>query len=90
MDVGGINQESPLFQAFVVPSIYVENKNVNKTNDSIVRILRLMIIYFQRIYTRLAKKKNHRPILKTTTLKTINQSVMQMKHQNFAISNLFI
>ncbi|XP_055311841.1 sodium channel protein para-like [Sitodiplosis mosellana] len=35
MDVGGTDQESSLFQAFVVPSVNVENKNVNKTNDPI-------------------------------------------------------
>lgn len=37
MDVG-TDQESSLFQAFIVPSVGIENKNVNKTNDPIVRI----------------------------------------------------
>ncbi|XP_031630611.1 sodium channel protein para-like [Contarinia nasturtii] len=35
MDVGGTDQESSLFQAFIVPSVGIENKNVNKTNDPI-------------------------------------------------------
>lgn len=38
MDVGGSDQESSLFQAFIVPSVGIENKNVNKINDPIVRI----------------------------------------------------
>lgn len=38
MDVRGSDQESSLFQAFIVPSVGIENKNVNKINDPIVRI----------------------------------------------------
>lgn len=40
MDVGGSDQKekSSLFQAFIVPSVGIENKNVNKINDPIVRI----------------------------------------------------
>lgn len=39
MDIGGSDEESSLFQAFSVPSsVGIENKNVNRTNDPIVRI----------------------------------------------------
>lgn len=38
MDVGGSDEESSLFRAFTMPSMGIENRNVNKTNDPIVRI----------------------------------------------------
>lgn len=39
MGIGDSEEESSLFQAFTVPvPASIENKNVNKTNDPIVRI----------------------------------------------------